>query len=384
MKISLIIKISLLFMISCSCNSIGEIQLKNGKKLALELHRGVTLDRQYHSIPKRPHFRSKDIKLIKSMGFDFVKLIVNPQVHKSGSDIVNMQYIDTIVNMVTSEGMKVVVCIHPEPSFKTTVFGSQNEFQNLCVWYESFAGYLAARWAPTELVFQLMTEPFGTSADPNDWNCWNKLLPQMWRAVRKGMPQHTLILSGDNIGRIEGLIKVEPVADENVMYAFSHYEPFIFTLQGGIWVEFGDFMPYTRHIPYPSSPSIIDAALPDILTKVPKDSRDAATRDLKAYGAECWNKNKLNERIQKLVTWSKSHGGVRIFCGEFGCLQKTVEPQHRYAFIKDFRQVFEENGIAWSYWSYNETFTVLDHGKPDKKMLDALLGKSAEPDRKNR
>ncbi len=88
--------------------------------------------------------------------------------------------------------------------------------------------------------------------------------------------------------------------------------------------------------------------------------------------------------MQMLVKWSKAHGGVRIICGEFGCLHKTVEPQHRYGFIKDFRQVFEENGMAWSYWSFNEAFTVLDNGKPDKKMLNALFDKPMESVRKDK
>ena len=415
--VSLIIKVSLLLIIlSCSCCSIGKVQMANisrdtsrisgaaskadsnsggdqgsrdkelssvklmlnDKKLALPLFRGVTLDRQYHSVPKSPNFKSADIRLIKSMGFDFVKLIVNPAPHKDGDNIVNMHYIDTIVNRVLSEGIKVVVCIHPERDFKNTVFGDKSEFRSLCLWYESFARYLAARWPRTELVFQLMTEPFGTSPDSNEWNCWNKLQPEMWQAVRRGMPEHTLILSGDRIGRIEGLITVEPVKDENVMYAFSHYEPFIFTLQGDIWsaAEFGDFMPFVQHIPYPSSPEIVAAALPDILSKVPLDFRNQATDALKAYGAECWDKNKLTERIQMLTAWSKAHGGVKVFCGEFGCLHKTVEPQHRYAFIGDFRQVFEENGLSWSYWSFNEAFTVLNKGKRDEKMLTALFGQS--------
>jgi endoglucanase len=405
--VSLIIKVSLLLIIlGCSCCSIGKGQMAknsrdinrisgavskvdsnnrelssvkmmpNDKKLALPLFRGITLDRQYHSVPRSPNFKSADIKLIKSMGFDFVKLIVNPAPHKDGDKIVNMHYIDAIVNRVLSEGIKIVVCIHPENNFKNTVFGSKSEFRSLCLWYESFARYLAVRWSRTELVFQLMTEPFGDSPDPNEWNCWNKLQPEMWQAVRRGMPEHTLILSGDKIGRIEGLITVEPVKDDNVMYAFSHYEPFIFTLQGGIWVEFGDFMPFTQHIPYPSNPEIVAAALPDILRKVPLDFQNQATDALKAYGAQCWDKNKLTERIQMLTAWSKSHGGVKLFCGEFGCLQKTVEPQHRYAFISDFRQVFEENGVSWSYWSFKETFTVLNKGKLDEKMLTALFGQS--------
>jgi hypothetical protein len=160
------------------------------------------------------------------------------------------------------------------------------------------------------------------------------------------------------------------------MYAFSHYEPFIFTLQGAPWAveEFGMYMPYVQHIPYPSSPDIIAAALPDILSNVPADLHDQATCDLRVYGKECWNKNKMTERIQTLTAWSRSYGSLKLFCGEFGCLHKAVNQLARYQFIRDFCEVLEENGVSWSYWSFNETFTVLNNGRQDKQMLDALFG----------
>ena len=341
-----------------------------------KLKRGITIDCQYHSVPPSPIFASEEIACIKSMGFDFVKLIVNPAVHKLAGTIMNMGCIDTIVNGILNHKMQVLLCIHPESNFKNTVFNDKKEFRDLCLWYERFAGYLVARWSEQELVFQLMTEPFGTSPNPDAWNCWNKLQPPMWQAVRQAMPKHTLILSGDRIGRIEGLVPVEPVRDDNVMYGFSHYEPFIFTLQGALWAaeEFGMYMPYIQHIPYPSSPDIIALALPDILRNVPADLHDQAMRVLKAYGKECWNKNKMAERIRMLTVWSQSYDGVKLFCGEFGCLHEAVHPHHRYKFIKDFREVLEEHGVSWSYWSFNETFTVLHNGIQDKQMLDALFG----------
>jgi len=47
----------------------------------LELRRGITLDRQHWAEPYRPDFESEDIRLIASMGFQSVKLIINPAPH---------------------------------------------------------------------------------------------------------------------------------------------------------------------------------------------------------------------------------------------------------------------------------------------------------------
>ncbi|RKY81783.1 hypothetical protein DRP98_09840 [candidate division KSB1 bacterium] len=94
--------------------------------LAMKLDRGVTIDRWYSTIPSQPNFQQSDIQLIKSMGFDYVKLLVNPAPHKSGNTIntSSMWYIDAIVNLVINEGLSAVVTIHPDSTFKTTVLSN--------------------------------------------------------------------------------------------------------------------------------------------------------------------------------------------------------------------------------------------------------------------
>lgn len=345
--------------------------------LAFEPQRGITIDRQYHTVPDPSYILPSEIALIKQMGFGFVKLIANPEVHKMGAKAINMIQIDRMVNLVMDQGLPVVLTIHPEPEFKYAAFGSEAEFDNVLKWYEDFARYVAAHWPPDKLAFQLMTEPFGDSPDPTAWNYWNKLQPRMWAAVRRGMPKHTLILSGSSVGTVEGVTRTEPVDDANVMYAFSHYEPFVFTLQGAYWPGFQDtYMNFIRHVPYPSSTDIIATRLPDILQNVPEPLKPEATAALQLYGTQKWDKQKLGERMQMVVDWNKLHGGkMKLFAGEFGVLLQTVTPADRYAFLKDFRQTFEEKGIDWSYWSFNETFTVLKNGNPDPEMLDALLDK---------
>jgi hypothetical protein len=90
-------------------------------RLALSLNRGIGIDRQFRTIPPEPIMRitREDIRLIKSMGFEFVKLIVNPEplLSDQGLSGETRWYLGEIVQLVVDERLPVVVCIHPEWSY---------------------------------------------------------------------------------------------------------------------------------------------------------------------------------------------------------------------------------------------------------------------------
>jgi endoglucanase len=355
-------------------------------KLRLRLERGITVDRQVRSIPPQPFttVSREDIQLIKSMGFEFVKRIINPAVFKSegGLKSSSMLYFDQIVNMVVDERLPVVVCIHPEGDFKSQYLGSKTQFESLLGFYENLAIYMAQRWNPDQLAFQIMTEPFGTSSNPEDWNYWNNLQHRIWKVVRQKMPGYTLILSGDMAGKIEGVYDITPVDDENIMYSFTFYEPHLFTFQGGQWQPGG--IPYLKNLPYPSGPEILKS-MPDFLSSVPEQWKTGLKSEIERYANEHWNRERLKARIERLVDWNRYYGGglLKIWCAEFGCYQGGVNPADRSKYIEDLRTIFEANKIGWAYWSYNETFSVMTSDRipmgaageqtPDKEILRALL-----------
>jgi endoglucanase len=245
---------------------------------------------------------------------------------------------------------------------------------------QALARHLAGKWSPRQLALQLMTEPFGCSEDTSDWNAWDRLQRRIWQAIRREMPRHTLILSGDRVGTIEGFDDIEPVDDDNVLYAFSFYEPAVFTQQGGPWIPGG--MPYLKALPYPSGPAIL-AELPRILSAVPAEWLAEVRARVELYASERWDREKLAQRIAKLVAWRERHGGrPRLWCGEFGCYQAAA-PADRCLWLSDVRELLEQNRIGWAYWSYNEAFTVMTPDrtpfgpaaaqKPDPAVLRALL-----------
>ena len=352
-------------------------------KLALNLNRGISIDRQFRTLPPESIMRvtPEDIRLIKAMGFEFVKFLVNPEPLMADGHLATAKqgYLEELVNLAAHEQLPAVVCIHPEWEFKKSILSNPADFERFLSFLEDTAGFLAARWTPKQLALQLMTEPGANSMN------WNELQPRMWQAARRAMPGHTLILAGDQVGKIEGLVTTKPVNDANVLYSFTFYDPFTLTLQGGEWLT-PKLWSYLGAIPYPSSPEIIAAAMPAILDKIPTsppDWRPAAEGMLKEYGDARWNADKIRAYVGRLADWNQSHGGgLKIWCAEFGCYQRTIAPEDRCRYIRDVREAFEKNGIGWAYWSYSENFTIMtpertpfghaENQTPDKQMLDAL------------
>ena len=157
----------------------GEAVGAGPAKLALPLNRGICIDRQVHSIPPTPDriTQADDVHLVRTMGFEFVKLIFNPVVFKSGDGLEtsHMAYFDQIVNYGAAEKLPVVVCIHPEWKYKEQVLGNPAEFASFLSFMKALSAHISARWTCEQVALQLMTEPPPTSTNRSDWNYWGTL-----------------------------------------------------------------------------------------------------------------------------------------------------------------------------------------------------------------
>ncbi len=357
----------------------------NRHEPTLTLARGICIDRQVRTMPPEAGMRvdRADVRLIKSMGFGFVKLLLNPAVLKSAStlDVASMAYFGEVIDLAAAESLPVVACIHPEDDFKRRVLGNATEFEALVGFMTALAHHLSEHWSPSQVALQLMTEPYGSSPNPADWNHWDRLQQRLWKAARAGMPRHTLILSGDRIGAVEGLADIHPVDDENVLYSFTFYEPHLFTWQGGTWRS--DVIPHMKNLPYPSSLATA-AGRERLLAAIPEPLRATARTAIEQYAREDWNRDRLAARIDTAVNWQRRSGGrVKLWCAEFGCYQAASQPADRLRYLRDMRSVLEERGIGWAYWSYNETFSIMRPGSkpfwpptaqmPDREVLRVLL-----------
>ena len=325
---------------------------------------------------KKEHFQAwtteKDIALVKSMGFDHVRLSVNPEpmfLHNHADEIPAeyLGYLDDAVKMILDHDLAVVIDIHPESDFKAKL--SHDEF------VEQFSDYwraLARHYSkldPDRVFFEILNEP-----EMSDRYRWYGVQARLATAIREGAPQHTIIVAGAQYSADDQLVFIEPLRDPNVIYNFHFYEPHIFTHQGATWgVNYWHFL---KALPYPSdvyAAEKIAALEPDALNRL----------YVVRYGLDHWDANRIDAEITQVAEWAHQRG-VPVVCNEFGVYRKNADPKDRAAWITDVRTSLEKHGMGWTMWDYAGGFGVVAKANPqapavpDEVTLKALGLKTPE------
>lgn len=364
----------------------------------LKMKKGIVLDRRQYAGPVPPENEKvyeDDVINCINMGFDHMKVLLTPNhiINSDGSlNEANMRYITRVVNDVVAKGMPCLLCIHPEVPFKQTYLTEGAEFEKVIKFYGQLAAYIGKNWRADQVALQLMTEPYDNKPEGR----WSWMSDRMWGAVRNVLPDHTIVTSSDRSGNVERLKLMSPATDSNLIYSFTTYEPYTVgfstarTRMGG----YESFWDYLEDIPYPVSPTILNSSkIESVIRNVPDkwkaDARktmtayangtyDADTTFTNQYGGY-YNADWHMKRMKSLDDWSKKYGGnIHIMCVEFGCMDtktaKTtfqakgsgVSNAARLQLVGDLRRAFEKYNIGWSYWSYNESFTVF---LTDKRVM---------------
>lgn len=136
------------------------------------LRHGINLSAWFAQVydPKgytKEHFESRttsaDIALIRSAGFDHVRLSVNPQpimdaAHRRGGSEEYLGSLDSAMKMILDAGLAVELDMHPDSELKQRL-ATENDF------VERFADFwrmIAKRYAsydPERVFFEIMNEP---------------------------------------------------------------------------------------------------------------------------------------------------------------------------------------------------------------------------------
>jgi aryl-phospho-beta-D-glucosidase BglC (GH1 family) len=299
-----------------------------------------------------------DIALIKSMGFDHVRLSVNPQpmFNEREPNLIPVDYLvslDAAVKMVLDHGLAVVIDLHPESDFKTRL-GKEDEFvQRFGDFWRALAAHYST-WDADRVFLEVMNEPeFG------DRYRWLGVQMKLVAAIREGAPGLTIIAAGARWSNDDELVFEEPLRDPNVIYNFHFYEPYIFTHQGATWSAY--YWHWLRGVRYPSSEeSAAKAAalVPDEVDRL----------QVIRYGREHWDAGRIEAEMKQAAEWARRHG-VPLVCNEFGVYRDYASPEDRDAWLHDVRTALERNGIGWTMWDYSGSFGVVTK-KDGKTVVD--------------
>jgi endoglucanase len=317
----------------------------------------------------KEHFQSwttaEDIALIKSMGFDHVRLSVNPQPmmmnHRPDEIPADyLGYVDAAVKMILDQGLAVMIDLHPDSDFKTKLAKDDSFVQEFSDFWRTLARHYST-WDRERVFFEILNEP-----ELSDRYRWYGVQAKLAAAIREGAPQHTMIATGARWSNDDELVFLEPLRDTNVIYTFHFYEPTIFTHQGATWGSY--FWRWVKGLHYPSSPEStakVAAGVPDAVDRL------AVVR----YGQDHWDASRIDAEITQVAEWARQHG-VPVVCNEFGVYRDYSEPQDREAWIHDVRTALERHGMGWTMWDYSGNFGVVvkkdGRSVPDEITLRAL------------
>lgn len=336
------------------------------------LRRGINLSHWFSQAPNytkahlETHTTAQDIALIKSMGFDHVRLPIEPAPLLSETpdpSILNstyLQYVDSALDMVLATGLAVVVDIHPSDEFKLRMNRDERGIEAFQKFWRAFASHLSKR-NPDSVFLEVLNEPM-----VEDAYRWYGIQAKLIASIRAGAPNHTIIAGGNRWSGLYEMLFLEPYADPNVIYNFHYYEPFAFTHQGATWA--GPNLPFYKNVPYPSSPEAVKLLLDTI-------ADEPARYNLLRYGEDTWNGQRIERELGAAAAWAAKHR-VYITCNEFGAFRKVVRPGDRVAWLHDMRTALEKHGIGWTMWDYAGGFAVVNkingQAQRDPELLKAL------------
>ncbi|MGA9390629.1 MAG: cellulase family glycosylhydrolase [Candidatus Sulfotelmatobacter sp.] len=317
----------------------------------------------------KEHFQTwttaEDIALIKSMGFDHVRLSVNPQplmTNHRPEDIPAeyLGYLDAAVKMILDQQLSVVIDLHPESEFKSRLAKDDTFVQEFSDFWRALARHYST-WDTERVFLEVLNEP-----EFNDRYRWYGVQAKLAAAIRDGAPQHTIIATGARWSADDELVFLEPLRDPNVIYTFHFYEPHLFTHQGATWGAY--FWHWVKGLSYPSSPenaAKVAAGVPDAVDRLA----------LIRYGQDHWDASRVAADINQVAEWARQHG-VSVMCNEFGVYREYTEVRDREAWIHDVRSALEKHGMGWTMWDYSGSFGVVtkkgDRNVPDEVTLRAL------------
>ena len=223
----------------------------------------------------------------------------------------------------------------------------------------------------TRVFLELVNEPHNLA----DSQHWHDAQHRIAATVRREAPRHTIIATGADYGGIDGMLKLTPLDDENVIYSFHFYDPHNFTHQAAEW----GFPPWKdmKDVPWPATREELDR----IAATFPEASANALRWSSRPDSTDPWTAVALRSRLARAADWAKRHN-VPVYCGEFGVHAKAAPNASRLNWHREVTGILREHDIGWAMWDYVGGF-ALANGEPSHRTIDkelaTALGLPAKP-----
>ena len=291
----------------------------------------------------------EDFEDIKSLGVDVIRLPINLHSMTQGEpeytlDPLFLFFLDKVVDWTEELDLYLILDNHTfDPSDATDP--DIGDILNP-VWRQ-MAEHFGER--SDKVIYEILNEPHGISHD-----LWNEIQGDVIETIRSVDSTHTIIVGGADFNSYNSLNKMPSYEDENLIYTFHFYDPFIVTHQGASWTT--PSMVDLADVPYPYAQD----KMPRFPTSLQGTWVEGAFNNYNNEG----NADFIKQKIDIAIAFSEQRG-VPIFCGEFGVYKPNSDNESRVNWYKVVVDYLNESGIAWTMWDYHGGFGVFEEGGQD-------------------
>lgn len=340
------------------------MELKRGINLGGYLSQCVHTEEHYDRF-----IQAEDFQKIFRMGFDHVRLPIDYNVLEEDDGTpkeAGYERVYHVIDWCAANGLNLVLDLHKAYGYdfndagnkeKNTLFTSRN-LQNRFV--ELWKNIALHFWGCQNIAFELLNEVVETEHAER----WNILIRKTVKTIRQVAPRVTIIYGGIQWNSATTLKYLEQPMDSNIMYTFHFYEPLLFTHQKAHWVAAMD---------------------PDAEISYPADRAEYQERSLRlgeqgktVTDSHCGKMDiHFLESVFADAVRTAQERGVRLYCGEFGVIDKAPLPD-TLAWLRDVTALFEQDQIGYALWTYKDMdFGLMEeHYAPIRNdMIRLLTGK---------
>ena len=291
-------------------------------------------------------FTKQDFINIKSLGCDVIRLPINLHYMTSGEpnytiDPLFYDYLDQIIDWAEELELHLILDNHSfEPAAST-----ETDIGDILVpvWTQMAQHY---KNRSTYLYYEVLNEPHGISDTK-----WNQIQQTVIDAIRVVDQKHTIIIGPAGWNSYNNLKFMPEYQDDNLIYTFHFYDPFLFTHQGASWTN-PSLVPLAG-VPFPYFAGDIPACPPEL-------QNTWVRGNLANY-----RNTETVERVKELIDIAgdfQTTLDVPLFCGEFGVYMPNSNDECRLYWYSLVRSCLEQKGIAWTMWDYKGGFGLFEQG----------------------
>jgi len=291
-------------------------------------------------------YDSEDMDKLKSMGFTYVRIPVDPSyiltdIPIEGTTTVSdaahvafgLNRLDEHVAKFTHAGFAVMLAVQPMKSI-TALPVDQSEALILRT-TDVLTRRYANTYSPDQLFFETVSEPHYDNAT------WDAFVPRIVAAIRKNAPNHTIIVPPAWWDLASNFEALTPIADRDIVYTMHVYEPSALTQQGAGGGHHPDYR-------FPK----------------PADSSDDTE----------WTEAKLDAYIRVGVDWAAANH-VPLIMNEFGTTD-VGDRASRLNWVKFVLSEADKYHFGWAWWAFDgRRFGLNRLGKGFDPDLVQLLSK---------